>query len=297
MWRAIKMKEARTGPQPYTEDKDIHSYNFVVPPQFHDLHFRFLKVRKGGKEAVEPGWQKTKNYSWHDPETRYWVNNGGNYGLTCPSGFCVFIDADTKEIQETLETKLPLTFRYSTGKEDHFQYVFFVEDEAVGCIPLLDGAYIKGRGGYVIGPGSVHPNGIVYGSREIRDVPVATVTKKALLDALTPFLLKKPQSRPPISPIYARASPITEEQIQKVATGLLPAWIKADHVRHNLTLAIVGTCERAQWTENDVQTLVDLLIEKSGRGQEHAIQIKYAYGRKTRKFGIPSLKRMLEDLI
>jgi len=271
--------------------------NFVFPVQLHDLHFRFIKVRPHGKEAIEPGWNSRSNYSHNDPRIVEWIHMGGNYGVTVPSGFACFIDADTAEIQESLESHLPQTFRYSTGKPGHFQYVFFIEDGPIGCIPLKGGAYVKGKGGYALTPGSTHPNGTIYGSREIRDVPVVTVTKKALLDALTPFLLKKPQSSPPISPIYARASPVTEEQIQKVATVLLPAWIKADHVRHNLTLAIVGTCERARWTENDVQTLVDLLIEKSGRGQEHAIQIKYAYGRKTRKFGIPSLKRMLEDLI
>jgi len=291
------MKEARTGPPPYTEDKDIPSYNFVVPPQFHDLHFRFLKVRKGGKEAVEPGWQKTKNYSWHDPETRHWVNNGGNYGLTCPSGFCVFIDADTKEIQETLETKLPLTFRYSTGKEDHFQYVYFVEDEAVGCIPLKDGAYLKGKGGYALGPGSVHPNGTIYGVRETRDAPVAVVTRKVLLDALEPFLLKKERSTTQPPPHYKRDSKVTNEQIEKTATDLLPAWAKADHARHMLTLAIIGSCERSGWAREDVNDLLVKLADSSGKGREHLKQVDYVYGRDGKKYGFPTLTAILEALL
>ena len=292
----MKNEETPFGAPPNTIDKAVSPYKFVVPPQFQDLHFRFLKVRKGGKEAVEPGWQKTKNYPWHDPEIRHWVNNGGNYGLTCSSGFCVFIDADIKEIQETLEIKLPLTFRYSTGKEGHFQYVYFVEDEAVGCIPLLGGAYIKGRGGYALGPGSIHPNGAVYGSREIRDVPVAYVTKKALFEALTPFLLKKTPATNRNRPVYERTSPVTGEMIRKVALDLLPEWTNANHKRHLMTLSIIGIWERLGWSRSEVQALIDTLIRESGKGQEHSAQVRYAYGRESRRYGIPTLKQISEDL-
>jgi len=274
----------------------IREYKFSVPLQLHDLHFRFLKVRRGGKEAVEFDWQKFKNYSWHDPEIQQWYSHGGNYGVTCPSGFCVFIDADTEKIQDTLETKLPPTFRYSTGKEGHFQYVYFVEDQPIGCIPLEDGAYLKGKGGYSLGPGSVHPNGAVYGSREIRNVPVAIVKKDDLLKALEPFLLKKEPavSHPP--PHYERASPVTGEMIRKVAFDLLPEWTKADHKRHVMTLAIIGVWERLGWTVSEVQALIDTLITESGKGREHSAQVRYAYGRGDRKYGIPTLNQISEDL-
>jgi len=267
-----------------------------IPRQLQDVHFRFIKVRARSKEAVELGWQKVRNYSSNSPEFLKWIKEGGNYGVTCPSGFCVFVDADTSEIQKCLENKLPQTFRYSTGKPGHYQYAYFVENGALGCVPLMDGAYIKGKGGYVIGPGSVHPNGVVYGSREIRDVPVAYVTKEALLEALTPFLLKKPQSSPSISPIYTRTSPVTGEMIRKVALDLLPEWIKADHKRHVLTLAIIGTWERLNWSRSEVQALIDTLIGESGKGQEHSAQVRYAYGRGDRKYGIPTLKQISEDL-
>jgi len=269
----------------------------LIPLQLHDFRLRLLKVRSQGKEAIEPGWNSRANYSHNDPRLVEWIHTGGNYGITAPSGFACFIDADTAEIQESLESKLPQTFRYSTGKPGHFQYVYFIEDGPVGCLPLVGGGYIKGKGGYVIGPGSVHPNGVVYGSREIRDIPVAYVTKEALLKALAPFLLKKSQSSPPNSPIYKRDSPVTEEQIQKVATELLPGWIKADHVRHNLTLALIGTCERVGWSRSEVQALVDTLIRDSGKGQEHSAQVRYAYGRGDRRYGIPTLKQVLEDLL
>jgi len=296
MWRAIKMKEARTGPPPNTIDKAVSPYKFVVPSQFQDLHFRFLKVRSHGKEALEAGWQKVKNYSWNDPDIINWIRTGGNYGITVPSGFACFVDADTAKIQKSLESKLPQTFRYSTGKPGHYQYAYFVENGPQNCIPLLDGAYIKGRGGYVIGPGSVHPNGTVYGSKEIRDVPIAVVKKEDLMRAVSPFLLKNTPSANSNETVYERTSPVTGEMIQKVAMDLLPEWNKADHKRHLLTLAIIGTWERLGWSRSEVQALIDTLIRESGKGQEHFAQVRYAYGRGDRKYGIPTLKQISEDL-
>jgi len=272
------------------------SNNLSVSTQLQDFHFRFIKIRPQSKEAIESGWQQVKNYSWSHPEIAQWIRAGGNYGVTCPSGFCAFVDVDYLEIQNVLDTKLPLTFRYSTGKHGHFQYVYFIEDGPIGCLPLVGGAYIKGRGGYALAPGSVHPNGTVYGSREIRNIPVAYVTKEALLEALTSFLLKKEPavSHPP--PHYERTSSVTGEMIEKVAMDLLPEWTNADHKRHVMTLAIIGTWERLGWSRSEVQALIDTLIRESGKGQEHSAQVRYAYGRGDRKYGIPTLKIIAEEL-
>jgi hypothetical protein len=274
----------------------LPSYNFAVLTQFRDVHFRFLKVRPHGKEAIEHGWNKTANYSFNDPRIQHWIKNSGNYGLTCPSGFCCFVDADTVGIQETLENRLPQTFRYSTGKPGHFQYVYFTEDAPMECIPLEEGACIKGRGGYALGPGSVHPNGAIYGAREIRDIPIAIVKRNDLLEALQPFLLKKNPQVSTYKTVHERVNVVTPEQITKAASDLLPAWAKADHKRHALTLAIIGTCERSGWSKTDIQTLIDTMIKDSGKGVEHAAQVRYAYGREGKKYGIPALKEILEGL-
>jgi len=172
----------------------LHKSNNVsaylnIPNQLNDPRIRFIKVRPRGKEAMEKRWTTMKNYSIHDPEFLKHTQRGGNYGFTFFDGSGASVDADTLEIQNALDMRLPGTFRYSTGKEGHYQYVYFVEDGPIGCYPLKGGAFIKGKGGYVLGPGSTHPNGVVYGSREIRDVPVATVTKAQLLDALSEFLV------------------------------------------------------------------------------------------------------------
>jgi len=300
MWRAIKMKEARTGPPPYTEDKDIPSYNFVVPPQFHDLHFRLIKVHPRRKEAIEPGWQKAQNYSWNDPEIINWTKKGGNFGITCPSGFCAFVDADSVEIQTALDSKLPLTFRWSTGKPGHYQFAYFVEDGPLGCVPLRGGAYIKGRGGYALGPGSVHPNGVVYGSREIRNVPVATVTKAQLVDALSEFLVtpnkpnKQREGGGATKARILRKKEVRADQVEELISELTSTWARADHLRHVLTLSIIGTCEKGKWDQKSVESVVEGLITGTGVGQEHLVQVKHAWGKNGKRYGIPTLKKIME---
>ncbi|MGC8516240.1 MAG: bifunctional DNA primase/polymerase, partial [Thermoplasmata archaeon] len=208
--------------------------NRQFPKVFDDLHFRFLKVRERGKEALEQGWQSARNYAYGNGEILNWVLQGGNYGVMCPSGFCCFVDADSQEIQEDLENELPKTFRYSTGKEGHFQYAYFIQDEPVGCMPLRDGAYIKGRGGYVLGPGSVHPNGTVYGAREIRDVPIAVVRKEDLLRALKDFTIPVPvgSNTRRFKSVQTGTSRIDRDEIVRI---LSPYWNKADGRRNDMT--------------------------------------------------------------
>lgn len=120
-----------------------------LPKQLLDYHFRIVKAR-GKRPDVEREWQTKNNYRVTQELAEMILKSGLNYGFTCPSGFCCFVDADTKEVQNLLDQN-KLTFRYSSGTPGHYQYVYFVE-EGIGCMPLKDGAYIKGKGGFTVGP-------------------------------------------------------------------------------------------------------------------------------------------------
>jgi len=283
----------------------VHESNNVspylnIPHQLNDSRIRFIKVKPRGKEALEKGWNATKNYSIRDPEFMKHIQHGGNYGMTFFDGSGAFVDADTPEIQDALEMRLPGTFRYSTGKENHYQYVFFVEDRPIGCYPLKNGAFIKGKGGYALGPGSIPPNGVIYGSREIRDVPIATVTGAQLFDALGEFLVtpsnsnKQKEEGPVANFQIPRSKEVTPEQIEEMISALSETWQKANHLRHVLTLAIIGTCEKWAWDKGSVEKVENGLIQRTGIGYEHLVQVKYAYGRGGRKYGLPTIKKIME---
>ena len=155
---------------------------------FDDARFRAIKLLPKRKEPLEKGWAAARNYGYNSDEINDHVRQGGNVGIFCPRGGCCFVDADTKEIQEPLDSKLP-TFWYSTGRPGHRQYVYDISDPPMKNHPLTDGAYIKGQNGYAVGPGSVHPNGTIYGLVKSGH-PIRTVTKAALLEILKPFMVR-----------------------------------------------------------------------------------------------------------
>jgi len=279
---------------------NISRYLKVVKTCFQHSGVRMIKIKEHGKQPLERNWTTDRNYSFNDLEVLKHIKSGGNYGITSIDGSYVAVDADTKEIQDALDTKLPLTFRYSTGTEAHFQYWYEIKDPPIGCIPLKDGAYIKGKGGMVVGPGSVYQNGIVYGSRELRDVPIATVTKAQLLDALSEFLVtpsnsnKQKEEGPVTNFQIPRRKEVTSKQIEEMISALSETWRRANHMRHVLTLAIIGACEKWGWDKGSVEKVMSGLIQRTGIGYEHLAQVKYAHGRGGRKYGLPTIKKIME---
>ena len=171
------------------ERMSIASTELSIPVQLNDFNLRIVKAQ--GKAPCEREWQTKNNYPFSRELIGAILRSGLNYGFTCTSGFVCFIDADFKEIQEALDI-FSITFRYSTGRIGHFQYLYFIDDEPLpGNIPLVQGAYVKTKGGFTVGPGSVHPEtGRIYGL-EVRDVPVAIVKKAALLSVLAAFLKRE----------------------------------------------------------------------------------------------------------
>ena len=162
---------------------------------FDNPRFRAIKLLPRRKEPLEKGWTKDHNYDVNSDEINEHAKQGGNVGIFCSHGDCCFVDADTKEIQDVLDSKLT-TFWYSTGRPGHRQYVYFISDPPIKNHPLTDGAYIKGQNGYAVGPGSEHPNGTIYGISRSNH-PIHMVTQTELLAVLKPFLVRNSEGREP----------------------------------------------------------------------------------------------------
>ena len=287
-------------PASQDNNNNTNTYLRVVKIRFQGSGVRLIKIKEHGKEPLERNWTTDKNYSFNDLEILKHIKSGGNYGITSVDGSYVAVDADTKKMQNALDTRLPLTFRYSTGKDGHFQYWYAIEDPPIGCIPLKEGAFIKGKGGMVVGPGSVHPNGTIYGSREIRDAPIATITKAQLLDALSEFLVtpsdsKRPKEEGQLTNFQVpRGKEVKPRQVEELISALSETWRRANHLRHVLTLAIIGTCEKWGWDRGSIDRVMRGLVQRTGIGFEHLAQVKYAYGRGGRKYGLPTIKKIME---
>ena len=163
---------------------------------------RFIKLQPKGKIPVEKDWQNHP-YSANDPSLVEWLNQGGNYGVLTGRGLTV-VETDTEELKELCKKHLPETFTVqSPGSQGlHFYYQCDIK-----TIPLTDPAdpkknvaHIKGEGGQVVGPKSIHPNGGLY--YIWRDAPIAKIEPGHLRE---------------IFAVYMKTQDIEEEAIQAAA--------------------------------------------------------------------------------
>jgi len=94
---------------------------------------------------------------------QYWqVNPTANIGLAVPPGLVV-VDIDNREAMNQLKAEdreLPATARSTTGRGLHFYYRTDIQIR--NAVSLLPGIDLRGQGGYVVAPPSVHPSGARY---------------------------------------------------------------------------------------------------------------------------------------
>ena len=157
---------------------------------------RFIKVRAGGKEAIEKGWQETRNYAADDPEILRHLAAGGNYGVIPNGGICI-LDAD--EAPRMLEMLEPFidTFTVRTGGDGVKFHFYFRCPGLEGKVPfydITDGTHLgevygSGARAYCVGPGCLHPSGRRY--EVATDAPVREIS----LEDLDRFFAKVKCSR------------------------------------------------------------------------------------------------------
>lgn len=132
--------------------------------------------------AVDRGWAVFPNHNgskapatphgFKDATTDYdqiiaWLKSGKTATWSVRTGtedastgrYLVVVDVDDPDAVANLPGELPDTFEVRTGKGMHYWYL---ADEPIrGHVPT-QGIDVKGVGGYVLLPGSLHPSGAVY---------------------------------------------------------------------------------------------------------------------------------------
>ena len=168
---------------------------YCIPGPLRRAEFRFCLVKPKGKEPIEKGWQKAANYSWNDPVLQKHIDDGGNYGVIGGYGGLAVIDVDNDSYINTVIDALPSTFTVKTKKGVHLYFTIsegdvpskvlktFETGENVGDVKA--GSTEKSRSrGYVVGPGSIHPDGPKYKVMRNREIASVTATEleKSLLE-------------------------------------------------------------------------------------------------------------------
>lgn len=137
--------------------------------------FRFIKVKKRDKKAVEDSWTTKNNYEFYSNKIQDWIKNGGNVGVLTGVGNLLVIDFDDLEFQKKYIGLLPSTLmqRSGTGK----MHLFYIADNPES-LKILDNnkktmADIQGIGRQIIVYPSIHPNGKQYVF--VNDLPIAHI--------------------------------------------------------------------------------------------------------------------------
>ena len=130
--------------------------------QLADLGFSIFPVERGGKRPLVK-WERFQSERADPAQVDTWAGRDTNVGIAtgAVSGLLV-LDLDSEAaITEAEALGLPNTLTVRTGKGLHayFQHPGGKVGNRAGLKPGWD---IRGDGGYVVGPGSLHPSGKRY---------------------------------------------------------------------------------------------------------------------------------------
>jgi len=158
-----------------------------------DLGFSFFPVPTFQKRATMK-WERFQNSRPTAQEVDAWSRRESNVAIvTGAISGCVVLDIDTDEgaalVREKGVPRTP-TVQTSKGRHIYFRHPGF---EVRNFARRLTGCDLRGDGGYVIGPGSIHETGVVYTPEIGFDVPLADMPQW-LLDAARK---SEPRDRPP----------------------------------------------------------------------------------------------------
>lgn len=185
----------------------------------YDMGFSLIPLKPREKTPLT-GWRAYQNRraSRSDIEAWYKATPNANIGIvTGAISGLVVLDLDSADaIAEAERRGLPDTLMVRSGKGRHvyFRHPGCKTTNRAGFLPGMD---IRGDGGYIVGPGSIHPSGALYawenppGLFEIAEMPDWLI---AALNAEPATEVARPELRPP-----SRASAAGRKQ-SKATTGL-----------------------------------------------------------------------------
>lgn len=191
--------------------------------------WRFILIQPKGKKPIAEmkGWadnRETITLTYDSPVLRGHFEKGGNYAVITGTDRFV-LAADTKEVEQAIEQRLPKTFSVKSPRHQTKHFYFygsiskFIEFKpSIAGDPCCD---LKRGNAYVLGPYSIFEK---YGAYEvIDDLPIATITEEQVIAALSEFF-KKVSDKSPITEILEDAEnkldPKLNFSIEKIIPNL-----------------------------------------------------------------------------
>lgn len=169
-------------PKPIMKQRSTDIFDFVGQFVERDLPVLPLVARQKrpaiprGLHGATTDKKELKRYFGNNPHANYGVSTGGTSNI-----FVLDIDgrAGRRSLSRLIAKhgKLPRTVTVLTGNGEHRYFRGNGTAIKNSAGRLGEGLDIRGDGGYVVGPGSVHPSGRVYSFKEGRALNEAAIAK------------------------------------------------------------------------------------------------------------------------
>ena len=173
------------------------------------------------KGESKPTWKPYQKRKPTEEELQKWFGNGSNRNIGIVTGDIsglAVVDLDTKEaIQIAKKLNFPATPMVKTGDGFH---AYYKDKEGIrnfqkrGDLPGID---LRGNGGYVVAPPSIHSSGVQYSwvkSRGLDDIPLAEFPEI--------ILAKTSNDKTPLKELYKGT---TEGNRNDTLTRLTGSWV------------------------------------------------------------------------
>lgn len=122
-----------------------------------------IPLRERGKQPAIRSWARYQHEHADRGTLTEWAKGGFNVGIVTGviSGLVVLDLDNAAAIEEAERLGLPpsITVRTANGRHVYFRHPGGRIGNRTGLLPGTD---VRGDGGYVVGPGSVHPSGVRY---------------------------------------------------------------------------------------------------------------------------------------
>lgn len=244
--------------------------------------FNLVQLGKCSKSAIRKWADLRENPATDDTIDEWWSEQpDGNIGLLTGNGLVV-VDCDSPEAVAIVESRLPKTpWRVKTRRGCHFYYrgnyrCSKIEHHSID---------IKGAGGYVVAPPSIHETGFVYewmrdgGTEEweVGDLPELMKSDLAALNART--MRAMPDNVFQFDPNAVRSSyeekPVEKGERNSACTSLVGKWVAAGYDRKTVQL------KAKEWNAKnplplptlEVMKVVDSVIKTHQRNHEAGVPV------------------------
>lgn len=200
---------------------------FALPEKWRqlvELGFSVFPVERAGKKPLVP-WKAYQTVRADLSTVRGWSQRDCNIGIaTGAISGAIVLDLDTADaVREAEALGIPATLSVKTGKGLHvyFRHPGGTIGNRTGLRPGWD---IRGDGGYVVAPGSLHPSGAVYawdnppGLFDLADAP-AWLADMLAKSEHTPDAPKSSQVGADDTPYGLKALDSEVQTIQRAGNG------------------------------------------------------------------------------